>query len=128
VSAWLVAVLLAATAATAHAVCPAPEASIDGAVRGARELANAVVAYEAHMGELPVSLDALTVMVTNARGSTAGPFLMRDRRSPSSRWYDYAHRGSVFWISGRRLDGEMRLTRQGASYEVTVERFWCGAP
>jgi len=48
-----------------------------------RILAGAVVAFEAHMGQMPAVLGDLTVSQTNVNGQIGGPFMASDPVPPA---------------------------------------------
>jgi prepilin-type N-terminal cleavage/methylation domain-containing protein len=56
-----------------------------------RTLATAVVAYTAHMGDLPGALADLTAPAVNAGGLTAGQFLAALPSPPGTSWGPYAY-------------------------------------
>jgi type II secretion system protein G len=51
-----------------------------------RGLASAVVAYSAHMGALPATLDLLTAVATSPQNITAGPFMAVIPGAPNTAW------------------------------------------
>ena len=58
-----------------------------------RTMASAVGAFQAHMGQMPAALAALTVAQTNVSGHVAGPFMAADPTPPAGWTYGYATGG-----------------------------------
>ena len=58
-----------------------------------RILAGAVVAFEAHMGQMPAVLGDLTVSQTNVNGQIGGPFMASDPVPPAGWTYSYSPGG-----------------------------------
>ena len=85
--------ILAAIAIPLYANVQA-RARIAKAQADARALASAVSIYAAHMGNLPATLAALTVAVSNAQGQTAGPFMAGTVAAPTG-WSSYAYSSST---------------------------------
>src|SRR5437870_7725074 len=81
--------ILAAIAIPLYANVQA-RARIAKAQADARALASAVSIYAAHMGNLPPTLAALSVSVSNAQGQAAGPF-MAGTVAPPTNWSNYAY-------------------------------------
>lgn len=55
-----------------------------------RVVVSAVSMYDAHMGYVPATLDALTAAAVNDRGEAGGPFLSAIPTPPSALWTDYS--------------------------------------
>ena len=85
--------ILAAIAIPLYANVQA-RARIAKAQADARALASAVSIYAAHMGNLPATLAALTVAVSNAQGQVAGP-CMASTVAPPTNWSNYAYSRSL---------------------------------
>jgi len=58
-----------------------------------RILAGAVVAFQAHMGQMPAVLGDLTVSQTNVNGQISGPFMASDPVPPAGWTYSYSPGG-----------------------------------
>jgi prepilin-type N-terminal cleavage/methylation domain-containing protein len=58
-----------------------------------RTIASAVVAFQAHMGQMPAVLADLTVAQTNVSGHVTGPFMAVDPAPPAGWTYGYATGG-----------------------------------
>ena len=58
-----------------------------------RILAGAVVAFQAHMGQMPTVLGDLTVSQTNVNGQPVGPFMASDPVPPAGWTYSYSTGG-----------------------------------
>ena len=77
------------------------------------------------MGHLPSNLEMLTDGVTNAQGVSAGPFMPR---WGAWRRFGYESTGRMFRITSRFAAGHLTLIGRKGSYDIEVEREWCGAP
>src|SRR5438552_9747773 len=70
-------------------------ARIAKAQADARALASAVSIYSAHVGNLPPTLAALSVSVSNAQGQVAGPFMSGTVATPTGWSPTYAYNLSL---------------------------------
>jgi prepilin-type N-terminal cleavage/methylation domain-containing protein len=71
-----------------------------------RVIVRAVAVYEAHMGNLPPNLTALTTPAVNADGISAGPFLGAVPAPPSAAWSAYAFVAGVSGTFTVTISGE----------------------
>ena len=86
--------ILAAIAIPLYANVQA-RARIAKAQADARALASAASIYAAHMGNLPPTLAALSVSVSNAQGQVAGPFMAGTVPTPTGWSPTYAYNLSL---------------------------------
>jgi general secretion pathway protein G len=102
--------ILAAIAVPLYANMQA-RARIAKAQADVRGLASAVVAYSAHMGELPATLGLLTAIATSPQNITAGPFMAVIPSSPNTSW----NGGSYFYGTGSAGTFTISATGDGAT-------------
>jgi type II secretion system protein G len=76
-----------------------------------RALASAVSIFQAHSGNLPATLAALTATVSNPQGQTAGPFVAAVPTAPTG-WGAYAYTSAT--------NGTFTITSTGDGTGVTV--------
>jgi general secretion pathway protein G len=79
-----------------------------------RTIASAVSMFQAHTGNLPGTIAALTTTVTNAQSQTAGPFLAGVPNPPSGGgWTTYSY-------TPASAAGTFSITANGDSTTITV--------